>query len=221
MFSTYYHSIIRKMVVSFGTLFNNIYIERTDSTGTKLQKIKVPLSYSSKERMFYRLNVGAETPQAFDTQIVLPRLGFNITAINYDSERKRTLIQKRYAESEDSTTKYHFSEVPYNIQFSLYIYVRNIDDGLQILEQILPYFNPQFNITIKPGILNDTNELLDVPIVLTSITPNETYEGVVKDDPHRIVIWELIFNAKAMLYGPVNTGNLIKDADINLFKLED
>ena len=107
------------MVVSFGTLFNNIYIERYDTSGTKLQKIKVPLSYSSKERMFYRLNVGAETPQAFDTQIVLPRLGFNITAINYDSERKRTLIQKRYAESEDSTTKYHFSEVPYNIQFSL------------------------------------------------------------------------------------------------------
>jgi hypothetical protein len=208
------------MVVSFGTLFNNIYIERTDSTGTKLQKIKVPLSYSSKERMFYRLNIGAETPQAFDTQIVLPRLGFNITGITYDSERKRTLIQKRYAEK-NNTMKYHYSEVPYNIQFSLYAYVRNVDDGLQILEQILPYFNPQFNITIKPNVLGDVNEKVDVPIVLSEVTQNETYEGVVKDDPHRIIIWELVFNAKTMLYGPINSTGLIKEADINIFKLEE
>lgn len=221
MFSTYYHSIIKKMVVSFGTLFNNIFIERYDTSGTRLQKIKVPLSYSSKERMFYRLNIGAEKPQAFDTQIILPRMGFNITGITYDSERKRNLIQKRYAET-NNITKYHFSEVPYNIQFSLYCYVRNVDDGLQILEQILPYFNPQFNITIKPNILGDTNEKVDVPIVLTEVTQNETYEGVVKDDPHRIVIWELVFNAKAVLYGPViSASNMIKDADINIFKLEE
>lgn len=220
MFSTYYHSIIKKMVISFGTLFNNIFIERYDTSGTKLQKIKVPLSYSSKERMFYRLNIGAEKPQAFDTQIILPRMGFNITGISYDSERKRNLIQKRFAEV-NNATKYHFSEVPYNIQFSLYSYVRNVDDGLQILEQILPYFNPQFNITIKPNVLGDSNEKVDVPIVLTEVTQNETYEGVLKDDPHRIIIWEMVFNAKVALYGPVNTSGLIKDADINLFRLEE
>jgi len=220
MFSTYYHSIIKKMVISFGTLFNNIFIERYDTSGTKLQKIKVPLSYSSKERMFYRLNIGVERPQAFDTQIILPRMGFNITGINYDSERKRNLIQKRFAEV-NNTTKYHFSEVPYNIQFSLYSYVRNVDDGLQILEQILPYFNPQFNITIKPNVLGDSNEKVDVPIVLTEVTQNETYEGILKDDPHRIIIWEMTFNAKVSLYGPVNTSGLIKDADINLFRLEE
>lgn len=219
MFSTFYHSMIRKTVVSFGTLFNNIYVERTDS-GDK-QRIKVPLAYASKERMFYRLNIGANQPQAFSTQIVLPRMSFAITGITYDSERKRTLVQKRYALDSDEKVKYHYSEVPYNLQFSLYSYVRNVDDGLQILEQILPYFNPQFNITIKPGVLNDTNEKMDIPIILNTITPTEQYEGIMKDDPHRIITWEIALTAKISIYGPVKDSGLIKDADINIFKLED
>ena len=116
--------------------------------------------------MFHRLNIGPDMQQAYSTQIVLPRMSFAITGMEYDAERKRNLIQKRYSINSNNQVKYHYSEVPYNIQFSLYSYVRNVDDGLQIVEQILPYFNPQFNITIKPDILSDTNERLDIPIVL-------------------------------------------------------
>ena len=216
MFGTFYHSLVRKSVVTFGTLFNNIYIERS-ATGTETQKIKVPLSYASKERMFYRLNINASEPKYYATQIVLPRMSFAITSIAYDAERKRNIISKRYAEKDDQKIKYHHSEVPYNIGFSLYIYVKNVDDGLQIVEQILPFFNPQFNITIKPDILGDVNELLDIPIVLNQISPTEVYEGILKDDPSRVVVWELAFSAKIALYGPVHTSGLIKTADINIF----
>ena len=221
MFSTFYHSLIRKTVSSFGTLFNNIYIERTDPSTNKTQKIKVPLTYSSKERMFQRLNLGPDMQQAYSTQIVLPRLSFNITGIEYDAERKRNLIQKRYAIKPDETVQYHFSEVPYNIQFSLYSYVRNVDDGLQIVEQILPYFNPQFNITIKPSILSDTNEKLDIPIVMGQITSTENYEGNMKDDLHRVLTWEMQFTAKIQIYGPVRESGLIENADINFFSWEE
>lgn len=216
MFGTFYHSLVRKSVVTFGTLFNNIYIERS-STSTETQKIKVPLSYASKDRMFYRLNINVSEPKYYATQIVLPRMSFAITSIAYDAERKRNIISKRYAAKDDQSIKYHHSEVPYNIGFSLYIYVRNVDDGLQILEQILPFFNPQFNITIKPDILGDVNELLDIPIVLNQVSPTEVYEGILKDDPSRIVMWELTFSAKIALYGPVHTSGLIKTADINIF----
>ena len=216
MFGTFYHSLVRKTVVSFGTLFNNIYVERTDGTGTT-QKIKIPLSYASKDRMFYRLNINVNDPKYYATQIILPRMSFAITSITYDSERKRNLVSKRYAAKDDQKVKYHHSEVPYNIGFSLYIYVKNVDDGLQIVEQILPFFNPQFNITIKPDILGDLNELLDIPIVLGQILPSEQYEGILKDDPSRVLIWELAFSAKIALYGPVHTSGLIKTADVNIF----
>ena len=217
MFSTFYHSLIRKTVASFGTLFNNVYIERTTTSGNKTQKIKVPLSYAPKERMFHRLNIGPDMQQAYSTQIVLPRMSFAITGMEYDAERKRNLIQKRYSINSNNQVKYHYSEVPYNIQFSLYCYVRNVDDGLQIVEQILPYFNPQFNITIKPDILSDTNERLDIPIVLGQIIPTENYEGNLKDDPHRVLTWELQFTAKVNLYGPVKDTGLINNIDVNLF----
>ena len=215
MFSTFYHSLVRKSVVTFGTLFNNIYVERTE--GNTTQKIKVPLSYASKERMFYRLNINVNDPKYYATQIILPRMSFAITGISYDAERKRNLITKRYAANTDQTIKYNHSEVPYNITFALYCYVRNVDDGLQIIEQILPFFNPQFNITIKPDILGDENELLDIPIVLTQVVPTEQYEGILKDDPSRIVVWELTFSAKISLYGPVHNNGIIKNADVNIF----
>lgn len=221
MFSTFYHSLVRKTVTSFGTLFNNIYIERIDTTTNKAQKIKVPLTYASKERMFHRLNIGPDLQQAYSTQIVLPRISFAITGMEYDAERKRNLIQKRYALTPNDSVKYHYSEVPYNIHFSLYSYVRNVDDGLQIIEQILPYFNPQFNITIKPDILDDSNEKLDIPIVLGQTIPTENYEGNMKDDLHRVLTWEMQFVAKANLYGHVKDVGLIQNIDVNLFNWEE
>lgn len=221
MFSTFYHSLIRKTVTSFGTLFNNMYIERVENS--KIQKIKIPLSYAPKERMFARLNIGPDMQQAYSTQIVLPRMSFAITGIEYDAERKRNLIQKRFAYDSNTDSegiKYHYSEVPYNVKFSLYCYVRNVDDGLQVVEQILPYFNPQFNITIKPDILSDDKEKLDIPIVLGDIIPTENYEGNLKDDQHRVLTWELQFTAKIQLYGPVKDTGLIKNVDINIFTLD-
>ncbi len=149
MFTTFYHGTIRKMVTAFGTLFNNIYIQRTDSGVTK--KIKVPLIYSPKEKFVHRLNLDVDKTMV---QTILPRMGFSITGMNYDAERKKNSLNKRWKQeigtNDEITFQYRYEDVPYNIDFELYIYTRNIDDGLQIVEQILPFFTPDFTITIKP-----------------------------------------------------------------------
>jgi len=218
MFTTFYHGTIRKLVTAFGTLFNNIYIERND--GTSIKKIKVPIIYSPKEKFIYRLNLDLDATMV---QTVLPRIGFNILAMTYDSERKKNSINKRYKQeigtNDDVSFQYRYEDVPYNIEFELYVYTRNMDDGLQIIEQILPFFTPEFTITIKPKILDTSAELVDVPIVLTSITPSEVYDGNFSDES-RVLIWDLQFTAKAAIYGPVKQTGLITDIKINVFDFE-
>jgi hypothetical protein len=218
MFTTFYHGTIRKLVTAFGTLFNNIYIERND--GTSIKKIKVPIIYSPKEKFIHRLNLDLDATMV---QTVLPRIGFNILAMTYDPERKKNSINKRYKQeigtNDDVSFQYRYEDVPYNIEFELYIYTRNMDDGLQIIEQILPFFTPEFTITIKPKILDTSAELVDVPIVLTSITPSEVYDGNFSDES-RVLIWDLQFIAKASIYGPVKQTGLIKDIKINVFDFE-
>lgn len=219
MFTTFYHGTIRKIVTAFGTLFNNIYIERVD--GATIKKIKIPLIYSGKEKFIYRLNFNTDKTQV---QTILPRIGFNIISFTYDSERKKNSINRRYKEQvntdNDVSFQYRYEDVPYNIEFELNIYARNMDDGLQIIEQILPFFTPEFTITIKPKILNTSNEKIDIPIVLNTITPSETYDGTFKDDT-RLLTWDLAFTAKTFLYGPVKQAGLIKDININFFDFEE
>lgn len=220
MFSTFYHATTRKLVTAFGTLFNNIYIERTNEGVTK--KIKVPLIYSPKEKFIHRLNLDIDKTMI---QTVLPRMGFSIAGISYDAERKKNSLNKRWKQeigtNDEVTFQYRYEDVPYNIDFELYIYTRNIDDGLQIVEQILPFFVPDFTITIKPKVLDNSLEKVDIPIILNQVIPNEVYNESFSEDT-RVLNWDLQFTAKTNFYGPVrNSSSIIKDVKVNFFDFDE
>jgi hypothetical protein len=219
MFTHFYHSSVRKLVTAFGTLFNNIYVYRTESGVTK--KIKVPLIYSPKEKFLHRLNLDVDKTMV---QTLLPRMAFNITNMTYDIDRKKNSINKRWKQelntNQDIMFQYRYEDVPYNIDFELYIYTRNMDDGLQIVEQILPFFTPEFTLTIKPKILNTSDERVDIPIVLNQVIPYEMYDQNFSEET-RILTWELQFTTKTFLYGPVKEAGLIKDVNINIFDINE
>jgi hypothetical protein len=158
-------------------------------------------------------------------QTVLPRMGFSITGISYDAERKKNSLNKRWKQeigtNDEVTFQYRYEDVPYNIDFELYIYTRNIDDGLQIVEQILPFFVPDFTITIKPKVLDNSLEKVDIPIILNQVIPNEVYNESFSEDT-RVLNWDLQFTAKTNFYGPVrNSSSIIKDVKVNFFDFDE
>ena len=212
MFGTHFaHRTIRNLVVSFGSLFNNISVSRKDSSGVEQERIKVPLSYANKEKFLRRIR---QNPALEDKlQMTLPRMSFDFTAINYDAGRKRNTTLRKFVEDDTSTrakVKSMYMEVPYNLDFSLYIATRHVEDGLQIVEQILPYFTPEFTVTLK--LENNFASKVDVPIVLTSATNEYDYEGSFDDS--RTLIWTLEFTMKANLYSPVKTSGLILQSGV-------
>jgi hypothetical protein len=158
-------------------------------------------------------------------QTVLPRMGFSIAGISYDAERKKNSLNKRWKQeigtNDEVTFQYRYEDVPYNIDFELYIYTRNIDDGLQIVEQILPFFVPDFTITIKPKVLDNSLEKVDIPIILNQVIPNEVYNESFSEDT-RVLNWDLQFTAKTNFYGPVrNSSSIIKDVKVNFFDFDE
>lgn len=202
MFSQFYNGSIRKMVVAFGSLFNQINISRQESSGTKY--IEVPIAYAPKEK--YKVRLAQDPYFQNPLQITLPRLAFEITGFAYDPSRKRNSLQKNIVrDTQTSAIKYTYAEVPYNIDFGLYIYTRNMDDGLQIVEQILPYFAPEFVTTIN---FDDVNRKVDVPIYLNSVTSEEDYEGDFQT--RRSIIFTLNFTMKTYVFGPVKTYSEIR-----------
>ena len=209
----YYHGTLRKYVTLFGTLFNNIYVNRYDSTKQITQTIKVPLSYGPKSKTLSRLeaNPNLEKPVA----IVLPRMGFEITTISYSAQRKLgTIIKNAAIDPLDSNKlKYQYNPVPYDITFSLYVMCTFQEDGTQILEQILPYFTPEWTATIN--VIPEMNINMDIPLVLLNVTPSDTYEGSFED--RRVITWTLDFTMKGYFFGPVKKSKQIKLADINFF----
>ncbi len=219
MFTPFYHGMTRKITTAFGTLFNGIYIERGENSTYK--KIKIPLTYAPKERMMERLNLELTDPKAYSVSLGVPRISFMMTGLEYDGERKKNTRATRKVEKElangDVVVNYHYNEVPYKLFYSLFVYSRTMDDGLKIIEQILPFFTPEFTLTLKPGILNDTYEKIDVPITLLSIEPDQQFEGSFKDENQRTIIWELKFSIRTSFYGPVRESGLIRTVDINLF----
>jgi hypothetical protein len=212
MFTTFYYGITKKVVASFGTLFNNIYIVREN------KKIRVPLIYSPKEKFIHRLKLDYNKQQF---QTVLPKMGFSISGMGYDPERKKNTTNRKIKDvietSGDVSFKYRYEDVPYSIAFELYSYVRNIDDGLQIFEQIVPFFTPEFTITVKPQILEDSaEEKIDVPIILKQTSLAEMYDGDFNDNS-RILNFNMSFEAKIFYPGPIKEAAVIKYIDIDLF----
>lgn len=210
MFTNFYNGSIRKMVVAFGSLFNQLYIDKAEETDTK--KFLVPLSYAPKEK--YKTRLAGDPLLSNPTQVVLPRMAFEITGYNYDSVRKRNSITKRIQRptGTPSGVDYTFAEVPYNIDFALYVYVRNMEDGLRIIEQILPYFAPEFVVTIN---FDAVNKLVDVPIYLNSISSEEDYEG--DFFTRRSIIFTLNFTMKTYIFGPVKTYSEIRATQIGMW----
>ena len=206
MFEYFYNEILRKTIISFGTLFNGITIKQDGST------VKVPLAYGPTQKFLARLDQAPNLSQA--TQISLPRMSFEFTGMTYDSSRKVTTTQTIAVKNPDDGTdiKKVFMPVPYNMQFELAIMCKLNDDALQIVEQILPYFQPQYNLTIN--LVSLINEKKDVPVVLENITMQDEYEGDFTS--RRVLYYTLRFTAKTYLFGPVTSASkdIIKTASV-------
>jgi hypothetical protein len=209
----FYWGTIRKAIVAFGNMFNNINVERRDADGNIIQILKVPLSYSGKSKALARIQ---QRPNVDDrqVQIIVPRIAFEMTTLNYDYNRKISPVQQSRAVNATTTTlDSQYAPTPYNINVQLYVYVKNQDDGLQIIEQILPYFNPDYNLTMKS--IPQLNIKNDLPIILDSVSFEDNYDGDFED--RRTIIWTLSFTMKLNFYGPVNKQGIIKKVVASTF----
>lgn len=212
MFSTFYHGTLRKYVTLFGTLFNDIYVNRVDSVHNVTNTIKVPLMYAPREKVLARLDSDPNLQRP--VAMILPRMAFEITTMSYSPTRKLpTINRSAKVDADPKQLKYQYNPVPYDISFSLYIMVKNQEDGTQILEQILPYFTPEWTATIN--VLPEMGYKLDVPTVLLNVTPQDSYEGNFEE--RRVITWTLDFIMKGYFYGPVRQSKVITLANTNFF----
>ena len=209
----FYHRTIRKMVVTFGTLFNDIEIVRYTQAGAPKEKLKIPLSYGAKERYLTRITSNPNLIKTINT--LVPRMSFNLENLEYDVSRKQISTLRNFSNDTDSTVKTQFVPVPYNYEFSLSIYVRNTEDGTQILEQILPFFTPDFSVVVD--FIPSMNQKYTVPIILNSVSSTVDYEGSDEDGTTRLIVWDLNFTVKSYIWPPVKSGDLITRANTQMF----
>ena len=213
----YYHEIVRKTIIAFGTLFNDIHIRHQDGDGNDVSDMKVPLAYGPSQKFLARLTQQADLNKPI--QITMPRMSFEMTSIQYDSTRKSSLVQTFKTCDDGSKVKKVFMPVPYNIGFELNILSKLNDDSLQILEQILPYFQPHFNLTVD--LVQSIGEKRDIPIVLESVNFQDDYEG--NFDTRRALIHTLQFTAKTYLFGPIadSSDGLIRKVQVDMYSSTD
>ena len=210
----FYHETMRKVVVAFGTIFNNINIVRTNSSGAVTQSMKVPLAYGPKQKFLTRLREDPNLNKK--VALTLPRIGFEISGIAYDPSRKLNSIQKfKKTNNSDSgkTMSSQFMPVPYNMDFELVVMAKQSDDALQIVEQILPFFQPDYTITLNDNTSMGTTR--DVPIILTGVTYEDSYDGDFND--RRVLTYTMSFTAKFYLYGPVTDQKVIKQVQVDQY----
>lgn len=214
MFTPFYFSLIRKYVILVGTLFNNIRITRTDKNGNVTSLMKVPITYAAKDKMLARViqdpNIDRPTATA-----PLPVISFEMGKMSYDGARKLPTtgrIAVKNASIADKF-KYQYNPVPYNIDFKVYVYAKQTDDATKIIEQILPYFTPDWTTTVN--LIPEMEVVMDIPIILNNISYNDTYDGSYKE--RRAIIWELDLTVKGYLYGPVRSTGVIKFINTNFF----
>ena len=207
MFGYFYNEILRRTIISFGTLFNNVTIQQENSV------VKVPLAYGPTQKFLARIEQSPDLNKP--TAITLPRMSFEFTGLTYDPSRKVTTTQQFTVKDPDdgSETKKAFMPVPYNMQFELSVMTKLNDDALQIVEQILPYFQPAYNLTVE--LVSTVQEKRDIPVVLENITMEDDYEG--DFTKRRVLLYTLRFTAKTYLFGPVSsaTKDIIKKATVN------
>ena len=204
----YYNQVIRRYVVMFGTLFNDIIVQRFNKAGQRIQALKVPIAYGPKEKFLVRITQDPELTN--QSQVSLPRMGFEMTGMQYMPDRKLSSTQRRVntvgATGSNNSVKTVYTPVPYDFNFSLSVFVKNADDGVQILEQILPFFTPEWTTTLK--IIPEMNIKHDVPTVLQSVTTEDAYDG--DFETRRSLIYNLDFLVKGYIYGPIKKSGIIK-----------
>lgn len=211
MFSTnpFYFNLIRKYIITFGTLFNNIYITRSSSAGEEVARIRVPITYGPKDKALTRVvqDPAIDRPTA---TYPLPMMTFEMTGFDYDGSRKlQTTNRNAYNDPVDPLKRrYQYNPVPYNIGFQLSILVKNAEDGTKIVEQILPYFTPDWTVTAL--LIPEMNIKHDIPVILNRVNLDDVYEGEFTE--RRSMVWTLDFTLKGYLYGPVKTTKVIKYA---------
>jgi len=197
----FYNRTIRKIVVAFGTLFNDIYLQRYNKSGaTSFEKFKVPLSYGSKEKYLTRITSEPDFKKSVST--VVPRISFEMTSISYDSSRKQVTTLRNFNQAA-TNVKSQYVPVPYDFSFSMSIFVRNTEDGTQIIEQILPFFTPDFTVTVN--FISEMGKKYDMPVILNSVNSSTDYEGDMLST--RLIIWDLQFTVKSFLW-PAVIGNI-------------
>ena len=213
----FYHESLRKIIIAFGTIFNNIHIHRKDSSGNVIQSIKVPLAYSPKEKFIARLDQQPDLVEDRRVAVTLPRMGFEISGINYDPSRKLnrlgTIKKVRSSATDGKVMNKQFNPVPYNINLNLYSFTASAEGGLQIIEQILPFFQPDYTVTIRT--VPSLNLVRDVPIILNNVNYEDTYSG--DFTTRRAVVYTLGFTAKTYLYGPISQQKVIKETQADLY----
>ena len=209
----FYHESIRKVIIAFGTTFNNIQLVRKDNDGNIKQSMKVPLAYGPRQKWLTRLNEDADLSKT--VAITLPRIGFEIQNLQYDPNRKLNRVQKfkKVKSAKDDRLDSQYMPVPYNLNIQLYVMAKESDDSLQIIEQILPYFQPDYTLTIND--MADMGIKRDVPIVLNSIGYEDNYQG--DFETRRALIYTLDFTAKFYLYGPVTSQAVIKTVQVDQY----
>jgi hypothetical protein len=208
----FYNRTIRKIVVAFGTMFNDLHIVRYNKDGTvPYEKFKVPLNYGAKEKYITRITSDPTLTKSIATTV--PRISFDMTGMSYDTARKLPSTLRNFAANTATTVKTQYVPVPYDFSFSLSIYVRNTEDGTQILEQILPFFTPDFNVTID--FIPTMGKKYDMPIILNSVNSTIDYEGDLMST--RLITWDLEFTAKGYIWPPVLSASVIRQANSSIY----
>ena len=204
--TTFYHGTTRKLIIAFGSVFNNIHVEHKEADGTVLKDIKVPLAYESRKKYLARLIQDSKKNRA------VPRMGFVLTGLEQDLTRSANqMTEFRFNHTNNDKAYVMLNPIPYNFTFSLDVYVDYMDDGLQIIEQILPYFAPDFNVVIEE--IPSLDMRRDIPIELSGIAMSDEYEGDFAEQ--RIVNWTLDFMIRGWIYPPIREQGVIKHIETN------
>jgi hypothetical protein len=219
MFGThFYHEKTRRAVAIFGKLFNNLYVvHKNRNTGASVSQVKVPLAYAPKAKYLDRIRENPSLQDNTKVAIKLPRMSFEITGLSYDNSRQisKTNNFTRYGTTVDNRNKF-FTAVPYIISFQLNIYTKTQDDALQIVEQILPTFNPQYSVTLKP--FSDYPDILeDIPIALNGLSFQDDFESELGS--RRTIIYTMDFDMRIRYYGAVDTGEIVRDVRAKVFDI--
>jgi hypothetical protein len=208
----FYNRTIRKIVVGFGSIFNDVHVVRYNTAGTtSYESFKIPLNYGPKEKYITRITTDPTLTKSIATSV--PRMSFEMTGMSYDVSRKLPSTVMNFAGETKTAIKTQYMPIPYDFQFSLSVYVRNTEDGTQILEQILPFFTPDFNITVD--FIPSMGKTYDMPVILNSVSNETSYEGDLMST--RLIIWNMEFTLKGYIWPPVQSADVIRQANTSIF----